>query len=187
MKTRIEVSSRFLARPLSKSGEADILSAGDRLDMIDLLSTVAWCIDAADFTVLATITTEDFVYDHPLGVVRGRDQFIEFLKANSERFAGCRTTNISHLVRSVDLSNSIVASHIIITKVCDAQGKVGADLPGIVGHGMCTDDLRKEKEIWKMARRTIDQMSLAESLAADAATRSLFSLTAAERNQPVTK
>jgi SnoaL-like domain len=87
VKPRIEISSQFLARPLSRSGEADILSPQDRFDMVDLLNTVAWCIDAGDFGVLATIITEDFIYDHPSGSTNGRERFIDFLKSNPMREA----------------------------------------------------------------------------------------------------
>jgi hypothetical protein len=183
VKPRIEISSQFLARPLSRSGEADILSPQDRFDMIDLLNTVAWCIDAEDFGVLATIVTEDFIHDHPSGITNGRERFIEFLKSNPTYFDGCRTENLSPLLRSVDLSNSIVASHLVITRVCDGQGNLSASLPAVVAHGLCVDALRKEKEIWKLAKRTVGRISVAEAFMPDATSRALFWLGADERNR----
>jgi hypothetical protein len=41
--------------------------------------------------------------------------------------------------------------------------------------------LKSEKDIWKLAKRTIDQMSVSSSFVADAATRENFAMTAKER------
>ena len=183
MKSRIEISSHFLARPLSKSGEADILSPQDRFEMLDLLHTVSWCIDAGDYGVLATIVCEDFTHDHPWGAVSGRDNFIQFLQTNPQYFEGIRTQNHNVLLRSVDLSNSLVASQLVMTAVADARAGTTASGPAVIAHGICLDNLRKEKEIWKLAKRTVDQMSVAEAFMPDGARRAFFALSASERQK----
>jgi hypothetical protein len=59
----VVIESHFLARLLSRGGEAELLSAADRLDIMDLVNTVGWCIDACSYEVLAQIITEKFQLD----------------------------------------------------------------------------------------------------------------------------
>ncbi len=178
MISRVSISSRFLARPLSKSGEADLLSASDRLDMLDLIHTFGWCIDSQAYDVLATIVTEDFVHDHALGVAEGREEFILALKRD-KYFEGLRHENGNPLLRSVDLSNAIAVSYLTLTRVAAAD-KAAEFAPEVVVHGVCTDLMKKEKEIWKLDRRIVDQMAVSAKFS-DAAARERFGLTAKER------
>ena len=182
VKQRIEINSRVLARPLSKTGEADILSAQDRLDMMDLIYTAGWCIDAQDYDTLQTIVTEDFMMDHAFAVVKGRSQVIEYFKSNANIFDGHRQQNMNMLLRAEDLTSSFVVSHLLVTRMCDAQGNTGG-FPAIVCQGVCTDDLRKEKDLWKLQKRTVDQMSVSEIFMPDASKRNFFGLTAKGRKE----
>jgi hypothetical protein len=182
VKQRIEINSHVLARPLSKTGEADILSAQDRFDMLDLIYTVGWCIDAQDYGTLQTVVTEDFMMDHAFGVIKGRSQVIDYFKSNANIFDGHRQQNMNMLLRGVDLSSSLIVSHLLVTRMCDAQGNTGG-FPAIVCQGVCTDDLRKEKDLWKLQKRTVDQMSVSEIFMPDAAKRNFFGLTAKGRKE----
>lgn len=182
MKQRIEINSHVLARPLSKTGEADILSAQDRLDMLDLIYTVGWCIDAQDYDTLQTIVTDDFTVDHAFGVISGRARVIDYFKNNASIFDGHRQQNMNLLLRGVDLSSSLVVSHLLVTRLCDAQGNTSG-FPTLVCQGVCTDDLRKEKDLWKLQKRTVDQMSVSEIFMPDAAKRNFFGLTAKARKE----
>ena len=182
MKQRIEISSHTLARPLSKTGEADILSAQDRLDMMDLIYTVGWCIDAKDYDTLHTIVTDDFTMDHAFGLTKGRTQVLDFMRANPTIFDGHRQQNMNLLLRGVDLSTSFVISHLIVTRLCDQQGNTNG-FPAVVCQGVCTDELRKEKDLWKLKTRTVDQMSVSEIFMPDAGKRNFFGLTAKERKE----
>jgi SnoaL-like domain len=174
----VSISSRFLARPLSKSGEADLLSAGDRLDMLDLIHTFGWCIDAQAYDVLGTIITEEFVHDNALALVEGRDEFILSLKTDNS-FAGLRHENSNPVLRSVDLSNAIAVSYLSLIRV-DAGVSALDSLPEVVVHAVCTDIMKKEKEIWKLDKRILDQMSVSARFAG-ASSREKFALTAKER------
>ncbi|HEY9755883.1 MAG TPA: nuclear transport factor 2 family protein [Oculatellaceae cyanobacterium] len=197
MLDKVSISSKFIARPLSKSGEADLLSASDRLDMLDLIHTFGWCIDSQAYDVLATIVTEDFVHDHVLGVADGRDEFLQSLK-NEKSFVGLRHENSNALFRSVDLSNAIAVTYLTLvrvhasgagvtdsTGVSPAAGGQGGDgFPEIVAHGICTDYMKKEKDLWKLDKRVVDQMSVSQKFA-DKNSRDKFALTAKERHGAV--
>jgi hypothetical protein len=203
----IVVDSHFLARLLSRGGEAELLSAADRLDIMDLVHTVGWCIDAHSYEVLAQIITEKFQLDMATEKLDGRTKFIEFLK-NGKRFQGLRHQNTNILMRSIDLTNAIAVSHLSLIKVSNSDGDSDGNtssnsssnssntgntgntsgtarnsdgLPVIVVQAVCTDVLKSEKDIWKLAKRTIDQMSVSSSFVADAATRENFAMTAKER------
>lgn len=173
------LTDSFLARPLSRSGEADLLSAADRLDILDLLYTVGWCIDTRAHKVLATVITKDFVFEHDGNQIEGRNEFLDYL-AHDRYFDGLRHQHANPLLRSVDLSNSVAVSYLILTRVAEPKvakaaqsgsvaGTAGADAtntrliaPVIIGHGTCTDLLFKDKEIWKLAKRTVDQMAISQ-------------------------
>jgi hypothetical protein len=203
----IVIDSHFLARLLSRGGEAELLSAADRLDIMDLVHTVGWCIDAHSYEVLAQIITEKFQLDMATEKLDGRTKFIEFLK-NGKRFQGLRHQNTNILMRSIDLTNAIAVSHLSLIKVSNSDGDSDGNtssnsssnssntgntgntsgtarnsdgLPVIVVQAVCTDVLKSEKDIWKLAKRTIDQMSVSSSFVADAATRENFAMTAKER------
>jgi hypothetical protein len=223
----IVIDSHFLARLLSRGGEAELLSAADRLDIMDLVHTVGWCIDAHSYEVLAQIITEKFQLDMATEKVDGRTKFIEFLKSG-KRFQGLRHQNTNILMRSIDLTNAIAVSHLSFIKVSNSDGDSDGNtsgnfsnnpnnpgstnnpgntanpsnpgntanpsntsnsgtarnsdgLPVIVIQAVCTDVLKSEKDIWKLAKRTIDQMSVSSSFVADAATREKFAMTAKER------
>ena len=178
MLDRVSISNRFLARPLSKSGEADLLSAGDRLDMLDLIHTFGWCIDSQTYDVLSTILTDDFVHDHALGRVEGREEFISSLNKDKS-FVGFRHQNSNPILRSVDLSNAIAVTYLSLVRV-DGGDSAGDGLPAVAVHGVCTDIMRKEKEIWKLDKRIVDQMSVSKGLSKGSSSEK-FAQTAKER------
>jgi hypothetical protein len=234
----IVIGSHFIARLLSRGGEAELLSAADRLDIMDLVHTVGWCIDARSYEVLAQITTEKFQLDMPTDKVDGRAKFIEFLK-NGKTFQGLRHQNTNILMRSIDLENAIAVSHLTLIKVTNKEddsddkgdgdgnasnadnaggapnanisGNAGTGgnsdsnsgstsgsnsgggfgntsgikddaLPAIVVQAVCTDVLKSEKDIWKLAKRTIDQMCVSSAFVSDESAREKFAMTAKERN-----
>jgi hypothetical protein len=198
----ILIESHFLARLLSRGGEAELLSAADRLDIMDLVNTVGWCIDARSYEVLAQIITEKFQLDMPTDKVDGRVNFIEYLN-KGKTFQGLRHQNANILMRSIDLENAVAVSHLTLIKVTNKEssdeGKVdGAAsasgfgdfsgikddaLPTIVVQAVCTDVLKSEKDIWKLAKRTIDQISVSSAVVSDASARENFAITAKERNK----
>ena len=195
MLDKVSISAKFIARPLSKSGEADLLSAADRLDMLDLIHTFGWCLDSEAHDVLATIITEDFVHDHVVALAEGRDEFLESLK-RSKAFVGLRHQNSNALFRSVDLSNAIAVTYVTLIRVHAGNSGTNADgdqpspgsgtnsgdaLPEIVAHGICTDYMKKEKDLWKLDKRVIDQMSVSSRFA-DKASRQKFAQTVKERH-----
>jgi hypothetical protein len=198
MLDKVSISGKFIARPLSRSGEADLLSAADRLDMLDLIHTFGWCLDSQAYDVLATIITEDFVYDHVVAVADGREEFLESLK-KSQAFVGLRHENSNAIFRSVDLSNAVALTYITMIQV-QANGAAaardqsaagdaaaagsGEGLPEIVAHGVCTDYMKKEKDLWKLDKRVVDQMSVSARFA-DKGSRERCAQTAKERHGAV--
>jgi hypothetical protein len=162
VRARVFLPSQFLARPLSRSGEADLLSPADRLDMLDLIHTFGWCLDANAYDILATIITEDFTLNKSDAVIEGRDKFISHLKSNPEDYDYLRHQNCNALLRSVDLSHAIVVSYLLLTKCAPANHPGGVAICDLAAQGVCVDHLKKEKEIWKLQRRMIDQIVLSE-------------------------
>src|SRR5271156_2050954 len=160
VRARLSIPNHFLARPLSRTGEADLLSAIDRMDMLDLIHTFGWCLDAGAYDVLATIVTEDFTLDRCEGVIEGRDDFMAYLKSNPGYYDYFRHQNSNALMRSVDLSHAIVVSHLVVARCAPGKDVSTAATLEPAAHGVCVDHLKKEKEIWKLQRRTIDQMAL---------------------------
>jgi hypothetical protein len=167
----VVIESHFLARLLSRGGEAELLSAADRLDIMDLVNTVGWCIDACSYEVLAQIITEKFQLDMPDETIDGRANFIEFLK-NGKTFQGLRHQNTNILMRSIDLANAIAVSHLSLIKVTNQKSDgddnkaasgggfgngsgMGDDaLPAIVIQAVC---LQKEPSIRYPSRRHLSQ------------------------------
>lgn len=138
------------------------LSPVDYLDITDLVVRFEWCFDTRNFDALADMITEDFIVDHVWGYAEGRDACIQLLRENLLGCIGLRHQATNLTVWGEPDGTAVACSYILGVVVGDAEDNCRVHGPvyrGAAGHGLVTDRFKRGgDDIWRMTRRTIDQM-----------------------------
>ena len=131
----------------------DKLSAEDKWAILDVSLRFEWCFDSQHMDELSELLTEDMVLDHFWGYREGKKEVMKLLRANVPTTRGIRhqSTN-AVLVPNADGSVSVF-SYLFAMIVANAP-----EVPGIAGHALVTDVIRKDGDRWKISRRTFEQM-----------------------------
>ncbi|MFJ9371339.1 nuclear transport factor 2 family protein [Nocardia sp. NPDC101769] len=161
-----------------------VLSAEDRLDITDLVFRFEWCFDRRDYVSLTDMFTEDVVIDHMWGYREGREAALTLLREWEHANAGLRHQGTNLVIWAEDADNARAQSYltgIVMSGPLTADSQAPA-LGRIVGHGLVTDRFRRcDDGLWRMTRRTIEQMYIDPEYLADEDARRWFALSAEQR------
>lgn len=165
--------------------QAGQLTADDRLALTDLVLRFEWCYDRRDYDALGDMLTQDAVIDHVWGYREGRAAFLQLLRDWEYANRGLRHQGINLVVWPEPDGTAGAQSYLFgVTVVGAASGK-GEAVPsfgGPAGHGLVTDRFRKDDAgLWRMTRRTIDQMYVSPAFLPNDDARRWFALSADER------
>lgn len=166
------------------------LSAEDRLAIADLVLRFEWCFDSRDYVALADMLTDDAVIDHIWGYREGRDAVIQLLVEWEHANVGLRHQGTNLVVWAEDDRTAAAHSYLVgITMTGPLTDDSAApEYRQVAGHGLVTDRFRREQDgIWRMTRRTIEQMYIAPDYLPDEQARRWFAQTADERMRSADK
>ena len=121
-----------------------------------LLLEYARCLDAADYVAYAELFTEDGELHAQLGQARGREAITALLDRRLEPEEGAPPRRAAfHLVGSptIEVDGDRATSDVIWAYVTHDD----AGYPLILQLGHYRDDLRRERDRWRFARREISR------------------------------
>ncbi|WIM92808.1 nuclear transport factor 2 family protein [Actinoplanes oblitus] len=154
--------------------------------MADLVLRFEWCYDTRNYQALEDMLTEDAVMDHVWGYREGRSAVLTMLREWEYANAGLRHQGINLVVWGEPDGTAGAMSFLYgVTMRGPITGGSAGEGPVFerpAGHGLVTDRFRRGSDgIWRMTRRTIDQMYLDAEFVPDAAVREWFALSAEQR------
>lgn len=152
------------------------LSAEDQLEIMGLVYRFELANDSRRFDALANILTDDMVVDHIWGYRQGKQAVLDLLKEHAPETPGYRhqATNVV-LFPNDDGSVTALSFLFVVATVSSPPGQLS------IGHAVVTDVARRVDGVWKIARRTFEQMALLGASVPDEATRAYLALTAQAR------
>lgn len=166
------------------SDHAGRLSAADRAELVDLVFRFEWCFDTRQYDVLTDMLTADAVVDHVWGYREGRDQFVALLRDWEHANSGLRHQSTNLVVWGEPDGTAAAMSYMFAATMTGplTGDDAGPAFQRPAGHGLVTDRFRREPDgIWRMTRRTIDQMYVDPVFLPNEQARRWFVLSAAER------
>ncbi|GAB2554221.1 hypothetical protein GCM10027167_71680 [Nocardia heshunensis] len=155
------------------------------MDIADLVCRFDWCFDRRHFAGLADMFTDDVVIDHLWGRRRGRQAVVALLRQWQHANLGVRHESTNTVVWADDPDTARAQSYLterVVTGPAGGDGRAPA-LGPVVGHGLVTDRFRRGTDgIWRMSRRTVDQMYFTPGYLGDEDARRWFALSARQRH-----
>jgi hypothetical protein len=126
-----------------------ILTASDRLEIVELQSIYAWGVDGKDGSQFALVFTDDITTSYSLlGQIQGLDVFTRLLNAFHAPFDATQHSISNHRL-SVDDNEVVYQSYFIATIVC--SGTPGGDM--FVGGGYYVDRVVRTDSGWRIRSR----------------------------------
>jgi hypothetical protein len=168
----------------SRSYPEQRLPSEDRREIMDTARLLDYALDARRFDVISEMLTEDAVYDHPMGMAKGKENVLALLiKSEAEILDGVRH-QISDIVVYGDMTGHATAvSTLEIFKFCDPDPEVDDRCPFLVGHGIIVQSFRKEQALWRISSICLDQLAVSKEWIKDAALREKFAKKSGERGE----
>lgn len=177
-----KLPKEFFARYTAQGRNTSKLSAEDKLEIAEVVYGLEWVYDSRQFDVLNDLITDDIIFDHPYTRRQGKQQFIDFWKQNEAAFLDGLRHQVFDLVITGNADGTATAvNYIVVIKFADTSDEVAVSLPTVIAHGLQVTQLRKEEDIWKVAKLKIDQFSISPVFLPDAEIRHLFAAPSEER------
>ena len=163
--------------------EAPQLTAADKLDMIEKLQLVELIFDSRQFDAFELVLTNDFVIDHALGKRTSPSEFSQFWQTNEAMLLNGLRHQFSNIIVYPESDGTASAvSYLNVLRFANTPDSGTLDTPHLVAHALQVTHFRKENDIWKIDRITIDQMAVSQTFGLDELTRQYFTALAGERD-----
>ena len=156
-----------MPRPQNLGLVSHSIPAADWLKVIDVVNRLNMAFDYWDVEAILEVFTEDYIGEHPHGLIRGRDELRAFLDAYRPLTDGVRRSHTNQVVDANDDGTLTVTTHIILLRVAPAgEGRAmgwrdvaarGDGLPAVFVHSLVTDRLRNDPEFgWRICARIVE-------------------------------
>ena len=123
-----------------------MLSADDRLDILDLLAATAQAIDARDGNALVTMFTADGLYETGVQSAHNVNQIASFATRQSRTGLIRRHTQTT-TIEELDEGRALATSYVLVTEVVPGPRVV------VVASGMYSDEVVRTEEGWRLHHR----------------------------------
>ena len=156
-----------MPRPQNLGLVSHSIPAADWLKVIDVVNRLNMAFDYWDVEAILEAFTEDYIGEHPHGLIRGREELRAFLDAYRPLTDGVRRSHTNQVVDANDDGTLTVTSQIILLRVAaPSEGRAmgwrdvaarGDGLPAVFVHSLVTDRLRNDPEFgWRICARIVE-------------------------------
>jgi hypothetical protein len=156
-----------MPRPQNLGLVSHSIPAADWLKVIDVVNRLNMAFDYWDVEAIVEVMTEDYIGEHPHGLIRGREELRAFLDAYRPLTDGVRRSHTNQVVDANDDGTLTVTTHIILLRIAPAgEGRAmgwrdvaarGDGLPAVFVHSLVTDRLRNDPEFgWRICARIVE-------------------------------
>ncbi|MBD0303353.1 MAG: nuclear transport factor 2 family protein [Tolypothrix sp. T3-bin4] len=160
------------------------LAAADKLEITEKLYLLELIFDTRRYEIMDAILTEDFVMDHALAKRLDRASFKQLWQDNEAALLNGIRHQLTNVIVYADNDDTATAiAYLNVLKFTNTSTLSKTNNPVLLAHAVQVVQFRKEKDVWKLAHLTIDQMAVSDIFGLDQATGDYFAALANERDQ----